>query len=105
MQEFWRMIANLVRNFQPKFELGKKEALFGDQNTPGSSVLNTILILSRYFIWKHKFTSKTLDEVTFINFVKNHLQIIFQVQKLKKKETDFLINWRVWLDHFLVEID
>ena len=77
VQEFWCMITNLVRNFLPKFQLGRKEALFGDQNSPGSSVVNTILILSRYFIWKQKFTSKKLDEVTFINYMRDHLLIIF----------------------------
>ena len=93
------MITNLVRNFLPKFQLGRKEALFGDQNSPGSSVVNTILILSRYFIWKQKFTSKKLDEVTFINYMRDHLLIIFRVQKLKIKEVDFLI------DHFLIETE
>ena len=69
VREFWLMVANFLSNFYPNFILGRKEALFGDNNSSGSSAINTILLLARYFIWKQKFTKKDLDEVLFINYL------------------------------------
>ena len=102
VREFWDMIANLIANFDQKFALGRKEALFGHAQSGGETALNTILALARYFIWKQKFTTKILDEVNFINFTHAQLQTIFDCQKLKNSENNFLKDWYVWLDHFQV---
>ena len=96
------MVANSLANFYPKLVLGKKEALFGDPNSAGDSVFNTMLLLSRYFIWKHKFTSKELDEVNFINYVKEQLSLIYNCKKITGKEVQFLTDWAVLLEHFQV---
>ena len=96
------MVANLLANFYPKFVLGRKEALFGDANSTGDSVFNTMLLLSRYFIWKQKFTSKELDEVNFINYANDHLSLIYNCKKITGKEALFLTDWAVLLDHFQV---
>ena len=104
VREFWNMIANLISNFFPSFSLGRKEALFGDEKSAGDSILNTILILSRGFIWQQKFTSKELDEVNFLNFTRGHLFTISNCQKLKGKESEFWMDWKVILDHFQVDI-
>ena len=59
--QFWQMVGNTIENYFPKFILGRKEALFGDIITSGESPINTLLILSRFFIWQQKFTTKQLD--------------------------------------------
>ena len=102
MRQFWSMVANLLANFYPEFELGRKEALFGDAKTAGDSVLNTILSLARYFIWKQKFTSKKLDEIDFILYIKDHLSLIFNCKKITGKEGQFLKEWEIILEHFQV---
>ena len=102
VRQFWSMVANLLANFYPEFELGRKEALFGDAKTAGDSVLNTILSLARYFIWKQKFTSKKLDEIDFILYIKDHLSLIFNCKKITGKEGQFLKEWEIILEHFQV---
>ena len=102
VQQFWIMIQNLFSNFYPKFVLGKKEAIFGDIKYRGNSTINTILALARYFIYQQKFTSKELDEVKFINYIKDHLSIILQLKKNKGEVREFLSEWQVILDHFQV---
>ena len=102
VQQFWEMVANLISNFYPKFLLGKREAIFGAVNCKGDSVINTILFLARYFIYQQKFTSKELDEVNFINFVKKQLLIIYHCKKLQNRELEFIREWDDILDHFQV---
>ena len=61
VQMFWVIINNFILNFCPRFCLGAKEAIFGDTNSGGDSLVNSILVLARYFIYQQKFTTKTLD--------------------------------------------
>ena len=98
------MVANFFSNFYPKFELGMKEAIFGHCFSGGDSVFNTLLILSRYFIWKQKFTTKRLDEVDFINFIKTQLELIYSCKKVIEKQIEFIKEWEAILDHFQVEV-
>ena len=83
VQMFWVIINNFILNFCPRFCLGAKEAIFGDTNSGGDSLVNSILVLARYFIYQQKFTTKTLDEVNFFNFFR--AQLTFMLQKVKKK--------------------
>ena len=71
----------------------------------GSSPVNTILNIGRYFIWRQKFSKKTLDEIDFILYTNDQLNIIVESQKLKnttKKFTEFVKDWGYILDHFQV---
>ena len=102
VQQFWTMITNLISNFYPQFVLGRKEALFGAAHLKGDSVINTLLILARYFIYQQKFTSKQLDEVNFINYAQNHLHIIYSCKKIQNQEIKFLKDWGIILEHFQV---
>ena len=73
VRQFWTMVENMLRNFYPQFVLGRKEAIFGHPGSEGDSIFNTLLILSRYFIWKMKFTKRILDEVDYLNYIKQQL--------------------------------
>ena len=101
---FWQMVGNTISNYYPEFVLGRREAIFGYANEKGTSPLNTILILSRYFIYQQKFNKKLLDDVHYINFIKDQLSLIYNVQKNKNKEIDFIKDWKFFLEHFDVEI-
>ena len=86
---FWQIVSNCITNFYPDFVLNRKEALFGHVESGGDSVINTILALARYHIYQQKFTSKKLDEVQFILYMKDHLEIIYRVKKKKTRKSYF----------------
>ena len=96
------MIQNCISNFFPEFVLQRKEAIFGHANSRGDSPINTILALARYFIYQQKFTSKKLDEINFLNYMKDHLEIIYQSKVNKNHDRKFLEEWGNILTHFQV---
>ena len=102
VQEFWKMIRNLIQNFYPTFLLSKKEAIFGDVKTEKNSPINTILMLARYYIYQQKFLSKELDEVRFINYVRDHLSIIFMLKNKQNELFAFLKEWFDIFNHFQI---
>ena len=102
VQDFWVMISNILTFYFPKFKLNKKEAIFGDITTNGDSVINTILFLARQFIYKQKFTSKTLDEVIYINYMKQELKFLHHVHLIKGESVRFMQEWSRIFDHFEV---
>ena len=102
VQEFWQMIKNCITNFHPNFVLNRKEAIFGDVSSLGDSVINTMLALARYFIYQQKFTSKCLDEVRFMLYARDHLELIHQTKKAKNQGGNFLRDWCEILIHFQV---
>ena len=100
VQQFWQMISNCISNFFPTFVLNRKEAIFGHVGSNGDSPINTILALARYYIYQQKFTTKELDEVRFILFVKDHLEIIYEIKKSKNRQKKFLDEWGDILEYF-----
>ena len=76
------MVGNVLRVYFPQFKLGRKEAIFGDINTAPDSVINTMLLLAKQYIWKQKFGSKTLDEISFKIYMKNELNFLYQTKDL-----------------------
>ena len=50
VREFWTMVGNIISYYFPHFNLGRKEAIFGDYNTKGNSIINTMIILAKQFI-------------------------------------------------------
>ena len=103
VQDFWQIITNILKFHFPNFNLGVKEAIFGDITSEGSSVRNTILFLARQFIWRQKFTSKSLDEVQFINFLRQELKNLFNAHFFRGKMHEFMSDWHAIFDHFEVE--
>ena len=90
VQEFWNLIKNCISHCYPEFMLQHKEAIFGNVGSSGDSVINTILALVRYFIYQQKFTSKELDEIKFLNYMRDHLEIIYQTKVNKNHKRNFL---------------
>ena len=103
VQEFWDIVGNILKNCNPTFKLGRKEAIFGDMDTGFNSVENTVLLLSREFIWVQKFTSKKLDIIMYINFMKRELAQLFELVQIKNKTNEFLKCWLQILDFFEVD--
>ena len=72
-------------------------------NTSADSVENTVLLLSREFIWVQKFTSKKLENRKYMNFMKNELTQLFQIVQINYKTNEFLKCWLPILNFFEVD--
>ena len=94
------MVGNILGVYFPQFTLGRKEAIFGDANSKPDSVINTMLLLGKQFIWRRKFGSKSLDELSFIIYMKNELNFLYQTMVFKGKKIKFRREWDVILEHF-----
>ena len=73
---------------------------YNHNGSEGDSTFNTILMLSRHFIWKNKFTTKKLDELNFRNFIKDQLELIYYCKIAKEEKNAFLEYWKALLEHF-----
>ena len=102
MRDFWTIIGNILYSYFPQFVLGRKEAIFGDVKTESSSVINTMIQLAKQFIWTCKFSTKILDEVHYINFMKKELKLLWDTMQYKDKLTKFSIEWGSIFEHFEV---
>ena len=97
VQKFWISFENILGPLFPDFKLDKKAAIFGDNSSNCDSVVNTILLWSRYFIWREKFTLKMLTENSFLGYIKDQiiqLLEIFSVQRVPKKQ------FKLWIPVF-----
>ena len=102
VREFWVMVENTISMYFPNFRLGRKEAIFGDINTKGDSIINTMLLLGKQFIWRQKFGSKTLDEISYILYMKCELNFLLQIMDFKGEKDKFCKEWENILSHFEV---
>ena len=85
VNSFWANIGNFLRSIFPNIELSKREALFGDMMSKPDSIINTILLLSRHYIWKQKFTSGRLMWDRYIQYLKEELTLIYCVMKFQNE--------------------
>ena len=100
VREFWTMVGNILNSYFPQFRLGRKEAIFGDIDTKGDSVINTMLILAKKFLWTRKFGSKNLDEIQFIIFMKQELKFLLDKMEYKGEGIRFSTDWAEIIQHF-----
>ena len=78
-------------------------AIFGDIFSPADGWKNTLLILTRYFIWKQKFGQKVLSFIAHKNFLTHKLKSISEVLKFKNRENELDRNWSDMLMVFNIE--
>ena len=100
VREFWTMVGNILNSYFPQFRLGRKEAIFGDIDTKGDSVINTMLILAKKFLWTRKFGSKNLDEIQLIIFMKQELKFLLDKMEYKGEGIRFSTDWAEIIQHF-----
>ena len=63
-----------------------------------------MLILAKEFIWKQKFGAKSLNEISYINFMKKELTFLYDIAEYKDEKFVFFAEWCLILDHFEVEL-
>ena len=100
VRELWNIVENILVSFFPDFRLGMKEAIFGDYNSKGNSVINTIILLAKHFIWIQKFSAKNLNELHYKLFMKKELYLLLKVMQEKNLREKFENEWANILEHF-----
>ena len=100
VKQFWMTVCTFLSNFIPTVVLGQKEALFGDINHKPESMVNTIIALSRLFIWKQKFATKQLDEAEYFKFLERELIMAYTVLNAKQVPENIDIQWALLFDFF-----
>ena len=94
------MVGNILELYFPNFTFGRKEAIFGDIKSTGDSVINTMLLLAKQFIWKEKFGSKNIDEANYISFMRRELCFLQKNMDFKGNGAKFRTDWFNLLQHF-----
>ena len=102
VREFWKMVGNFISTYFPNFRLGRKEAIFGDINSKGDSVINTLILLAKQFLWRQKFGSKNLNELQYILYMRRELPLLEKLIE-SKGNGFFCKEWVQIFQHF--EID
>ena len=97
------MVENTLKQYFPQFNLGRKEAIFGDTNSKGDSVINTMLLLAKQFIWREKFGTKSLNEIKYILYMKKELNLLIETMNFKGQLNGFINDWEKILQHFEVD--
>ena len=77
-----------------------KEAIFGDYTSKGNSVVNTLIMLAKQFIWNQKFGSKSLGELEYILFMRKELSFLKDIAEFKGEFAEFYTDWVEILQHF-----
>ena len=103
VRDFWEMVGNFISSYYPSFKLSRKEAIFGDINSKGDSVINTLLLLAKQFLWRQKFGSKNINELQFIIYMRSEIGFLRQIMEFKGEGLAFCKEWEKILQHF--EID
>ena len=98
------MVGNILKSYFPNFILGRKEAIFGDHTSNGNSVINTIIIFSKQFIWTEKFGKKDLNEMHYILFMKKELKLLLEIMQFKGEMETFITDWAEIMQHFEIQI-
>ena len=96
------MIDNFLNFYFPEFILGMKEEIFGDVKSKSNSAINTILTFGREFIWMQKFTSKNINELQYIIYMRKKLELLLHTMDFRGVKNDFLSEWSAILEHFEV---
>ena len=100
VRDFWCMVGNILTSYYPDFRLGQREAIFGDINSKGDSVINTVILISKQFLWRQKFGSKNIDELQFILYMKSELEFLLKTADFKGEKSSFYMVWDKILKHF-----
>lgn len=100
--EFWRSLKTwLWREGSLQLEISNKYILFASPNR--KTLINHILIIAKYYIYKTKFTRNTIDFTGFLLYLKSKFQSEMYIANLKNDFDKFAEKWSSLL-HYMVRI-
>ena len=97
------MVGNTFTLYFPNFKLGWKEATFGDIQSGGDSIINTVILLAKQFLWRQKFGSKIIDELQFIIYIRSEQNFLVKTLKFKGERLPLSVDWVKILQHFNID--
>ena len=100
VRDFWEMVGKFIATFYPNFKLGRKEAIFGDINTKGDSVINTLILLAKQFLWRQKFGSKNINELQFNLYLRRELILLAKVMEFMENKSSLCREWEQIFQYF-----
>ena len=103
VRDFWKMVGNILTSNFPNFSMGRKEAIFGEIKSRGDSVINTVILLAKQFLWRQKFGSKNIDELQFILYMRCELRFLIKTMESKGKGLPLCGDWDKIFDHFNID--
>ena len=103
VRDFWTMVGNTLTLYFPNFKLGRKEAIFGDIQSRGDSIINTVILLAKQFLWRQKFGSKIIDELQFIIYIRSELNFLVKTLEFKGERLHLSVDWVKILQHFNID--
>ena len=104
VREFWTVVENILKDLFQDFILTQKEAIFLSSKHDSDTAVHTVLLLSRYYIWRQKFLDKKLDTSAYKNYMKTELWYCFNSIKIKLSGKVIPNDWGPILEYFKVEV-
>ena len=103
-QHFWQNINKLISNFgthtlsnYATISLGLQE----NTNSPKTTIINFIIIMAKYFIFKCKYAKQTPSYVFFKNVLHKRIEIEKQIAFNKDKLHTHDMKWGPFLRHLI----
>ena len=88
VNRIWQHLRSILEDLGLESNITKALALFGDIKFNGAGWKNTLLILTRYFIWRKKFFKENLEVISYRAYIRSELQTIKQILDTKHGEAD-----------------
>ena len=98
--QLWQDVHGWLATFNINLPLNRTQLLFGIHEQSSNSVENFIIFFTKYYIWKTKFTTKTLLIDSFKHFLKYKLDDLKDACVFENREDKFRI-WRNIYDELL----
>ena len=91
VKEFWLAMKNWLRIQANVIHLTIKNVIFSKQEN--NELLNYILLLGKYFIYKTKFLANSIRLENFIIYLKRKYQNEKYISKIHNKQNKFQAKW------------
>ena len=101
----WLYLENILFDIGLPCTITKTMALFGDNKSNGGSWINTILALTRYFIWVEKFRGGILSEDAFRLFMGMRLKTMELFFSRKNCHDNLDPSWWILFAEFSLDDD
>ena len=96
----WEHLEQVLLEYNLDGIITKTRALFGENKTIGAGWKNSILSLTRYYVWTQKFFKKQLNSIAYNNFIKDRLGLQYKIFTKKQLLDKIEPNWLILFEAF-----